>query len=85
MCSRVKSVVVDDFHVIRAPIRPNEADAPLVVDADRVLSRPITAERLKAIARWRPQIVQHTRRVHRLQLTTGDPEEIRRKAFRQRP
>jgi len=31
---------------------PFEADAPLVVDPDAVLSRPIAAERLEPI-RWR--------------------------------
>jgi hypothetical protein len=34
-------MVVDDLYIVGVTISPDEADAPLVVDADAVLSGPI--------------------------------------------
>jgi hypothetical protein len=50
-------VVVGDLDVCRTGGGPGEADAPLVVDADAVLSLPIPAQLLEAIARWNPKVV----------------------------
>jgi hypothetical protein len=36
------SVVINDFNIHWASVRPAEAHAPLVVDADAVLARPVT-------------------------------------------
>jgi hypothetical protein len=43
-------VVVNDLNVLRSRRGPAEADAPLVVDADTVLSFAVALERLKPIA-----------------------------------
>jgi len=32
-------VIVDDFHVVAMAIAPDKADAPLIIDSDRVFSR----------------------------------------------
>lgn len=50
---RAGSVIVDDFDVKRRlrAVVPREADTPLVIDADAVLSFPITAQGLEAISR----------------------------------
>ena len=45
-------VVIDDLDVERVGGAPDEADAPLVVDADAVLTRTGTFESLEVIA-WR--------------------------------
>ena len=37
------SVIVDDFHLIRAIVRPDKADAILVIDPDTVLSLAISS------------------------------------------
>jgi len=37
-------VVVDDFDGVRVPIFPDEADAPLVIDADAMLALPLPLE-----------------------------------------
>jgi hypothetical protein len=50
-------VVVGDLDVCRACGGPGEADAPLVVDADAVLSSAATVQLLETVARWDSQIV----------------------------
>ena len=42
-------MVVHDFHLIRISILPQEADTPLIVDPDAVLTLSIAAQRLQAI------------------------------------
>jgi len=37
------SVVVDDFHFPGIRVTPDEADTPLIVDADAVLSLPVAS------------------------------------------
>jgi len=48
-------VVVNDLNVLRSRRGPAEADAPLVVDADAVLTLAVALERLKSIAGRRTQ------------------------------
>jgi hypothetical protein len=43
-------MVVEDFHLIRPLLRPTEAQAVLLVDANAVLSLPVTGECFEAIA-----------------------------------
>src|SRR6266536_5357254 len=40
-------VVIDDFDIARTLLGPDEADAPLIVDADRVLPSAISRERFE--------------------------------------
>src|ERR1700752_5476023 len=44
-----KSVVVDDFDLVRIVVTPNKANPPLIVDADRMLSAPVALQRFQAI------------------------------------
>jgi len=44
------SVVVRDLNLVGAFVCPDEANPELVVDADRVLTFPITLERFQVIA-----------------------------------
>ena len=48
-------VVVNDLNVLRSRGGPAEADAPLIVDADAVLTLAVALERLKSIAGRRTQ------------------------------
>lgn len=50
------SMVVDDLHSVRIPILPLEADAPLIVDPDSVLTGADASKLLEPIARWNAQI-----------------------------
>jgi hypothetical protein len=54
-------MVVRDLNVKGIGIDPAEADAPLVVDSNTVLSQPVPQQGLQAIARNRSQIRQGRR------------------------
>lgn len=43
-------MVVEDFYLLRPLLRPTEAQAVLLVDANAVLPLPIAGERFEAIA-----------------------------------
>lgn len=51
-------MVVHDFHLIRISIFPQEADTPLIVDPDTVLTLSIAAQRLQAIPRRNRQVTK---------------------------
>jgi hypothetical protein len=65
-------MVVDDLHVIRAAVMSDEAQAPLVVDADTVLALAITAQRLEAIAGRNFQVFHPVSSVEHLKLASRD-------------
>jgi len=67
------SVVVDDLDVGRSGVGPGETDPPLLVDPDAVLSGPVAAEGLKAVAGRHPEILQDLGSVQHHQLPQGDP------------
>src|SRR5205807_3393242 len=46
-------MVIDDFDIGRTLLGPGEADAPLVVDADRVLAAPVSDKRFQPVRRGR--------------------------------
>jgi len=50
-------MVVDDLDLGRTLIGPHEADAPLIIDAHRMLSGPVALELLEMIARRKPEIL----------------------------
>src|SRR5258708_29465958 len=51
-------VVVDDLDALSPSISPNEAEAPLIVDPNAVLTRPAAARRLQPISGRSGQIAQ---------------------------
>ena len=62
------SVVVDDFDLLGVGASPAEADAPPVIDADGVLTAPVAAERLEAIAGRHREKGQFDGRIDELKL-----------------
>ena len=64
-----KSVVIDDFDFVRMSISPNEANPPLVVDADRMLTFPACFKSLQSISRWYPKVGYFPGIVEKTQLT----------------
>ena len=52
------SVVIDNLNIGGAAVGPYEADAALIVDANAVLTHPVTFERLQPITRRRAQKIQ---------------------------
>jgi hypothetical protein len=51
-------VIVDNLDVEGVSAAPHETYAPLVVDANAVLTRPVALECLKPVSRWDTKIVE---------------------------
>jgi hypothetical protein len=66
------SVIVGDFHLVGTIITPDEADAELVIDPDRVLPCSILPERMKLIPGRRLQIPQLVRSINHAQFAARD-------------
>src|SRR6266849_6958274 len=64
----LRLVVVDDFDIGRTLLGPCETDAPLIVDADRMLPAPVSRERFEPVRRRRAQIVETTRLMQHIEL-----------------
>jgi hypothetical protein len=60
-------VIIHNLDIARIAI-PAEADAPLIVDPNAMLARPVPAQRLKPVARRDPQIFKPHCRVEQYQL-----------------
>src|SRR5260370_42263876 len=52
------SVIVHYFNVMRLAIPPDEADPPLIVDPNTVLSSAISLERFEMVPRWNTKIIE---------------------------
>jgi len=50
-------MIIDDLDIKGMAILPSKADTPLIVDADAVLSSPVTAQFFETIAGWSQQII----------------------------
>lgn len=69
-------MVVDDLDVPCSAFTPDEADPPLIVDADTRLSSAIAFERLQAIAGRNAQIIQRLSGVKHLQFGACPPADL---------
>jgi hypothetical protein len=68
-------MIVDNLNLLSATVTPCEANPPLIIDSDRVLSLAVTLKRFEPIA-WRlTQIVQCADAIKQQQLTTSLPFE----------
>jgi len=75
-------MVVYDLDLMRVALLPDEAQTPLVIDANATLTRSVVFKRFQPVARRRPQIQQVDYRIQDLQLPQGDPLNVRRKPAR---
>lgn len=69
-------MVIDNFDLLRVPVVPDKAYAPLVVDADAMLSGAAPDQRLKPVARWRSEILQLGRGIQIPQLAPRHREQV---------
>src|ERR1700727_772004 len=65
------SVVVGDLDVLGSLGRPTEADAPLLVDPDGVLSRAVFRQRFEVVAGRGREVHEQRRHVEHLELAFG--------------
>jgi hypothetical protein len=63
------SVVIGDLNVESISFTPHEADSPLVVDPDAVLSLAISLQLFQPISRWDSQVLERDRAVQQQQLS----------------
>jgi len=75
-------MVVGHLDVVGVAVDEAEANPPLVVDCDRVLSLSVGAEFVEPVARRNPEIVEAIRQVDVLELSPGSPENLRRQSPR---
>jgi hypothetical protein len=73
-------MVVRDFDIFGTSFGPPEADSPLIVDADRVLTASVTLQRLKTIAGRNAQLGQTRYSVDLAELPQGGVLDIGRQA-----
>lgn len=57
-------MIITDFHFIGVSTRPKEADSPLVIYADTVLTLPISFQSLQPVAGKYPQILKTFCRIY---------------------
>ena len=65
-------MIIHDFDVMRLALYPAKADAPLVIDPDRVLPRAIATQSLQTIARRRAKVIQPSRIVEHQELAPNN-------------
>jgi hypothetical protein len=70
------SVIVDDLYVCGSVWSPDEADTPLLIDTDTVLSLPVIFQRFQPVARWHLQIVKNFRPVQLRKLSESRSLDI---------
>jgi hypothetical protein len=71
-------MVIHDFHLLCVVITPDEANPPLVIDADAVLAGTVAFEDFQPVARRRKQIAQFPRPVQVFELAPGSVLNVRR-------
>ena len=64
-------MIVHDLDITCAGSRPAKADSKLVIDANTVLSGPVTLEFLEAISRRDTKVCKHARDLQLTQLPSG--------------
>ena len=79
MCFHDGSVVIDDFNFVWAVRFPAETDAPLVIDANGVLPRPVALKRFQAIAGWDGKMVEFGDRMNLGEFAQDNALDVRRK------
>ena len=62
-------MIINDLHIVRAVLDPNETNTPLLIDPDRMLPPPIAAKRFEPVTRNRRQIIQRRRRIEHVELS----------------
>lgn len=74
------SVIIRDSHVEGVAVLPAKTDSPLVIDADAVLPTPGSFQRLEAIGRRDPEVMEHHRVVKHAQLSARRCLDVRMQA-----
>jgi len=74
-------MVVDDFHVLRSPLGPFEADSKLLIDAHAALPLASALQTFEPIARRYAQILERVSLIELIQLAPRRWPQLDRTAF----
>lgn len=74
-------MIVGHLYIVCVFLPPNEADAELIIDPDRMLAFAVSLERFKSVCPRDTKVVQVLRTVDHAEFPPGDFEEISRKAL----
>lgn len=79
MLSSITSiVVVNDLHLDRSQLSPDEADTVLIVHPDAVLPSTVTLQQLQPVGRGDSEVHQGSSGIEQFQLPAGDrPQTLR--------
>ena len=66
-------MVIDDLHFESISIAPFEAEPPLVIDPDAVLTRPVASQPFEPVAGKDGQIAEFDRGIQFTELSPSDP------------
>ena len=69
-------MVICNLDIISVSGLPFEADSPLIIDADTVLTGPIPSQLFQMIATWDAQVLQHSGIVQHSQFAHGSLLDI---------
>ena len=61
-------MVIADLDLVGVPIFEPEADSPLIVDRDGVLTLPVSLQRMQPVTRRYPEVIQTRRQIDVLEL-----------------
>jgi hypothetical protein len=70
-------VVIHDFDIFGASVRPTETHPELIIDTDAMLSRAVAFQGFQSISWRHPQIVQSARDLQLPQLTSRYGRDVR--------
>jgi len=74
-------MIISDFDIMGIGADPSEADPPLVIDTDAVLSPPVAAQGLQSV-RWRnPEVCKGLSIIQHSELPACDFLNLRRQAL----
>jgi hypothetical protein len=78
-------MVVHDLDIVSVALLPDEADPPLIIDTDTVLTSPLPLKSLQPVTRRQSQILQRPRCIQLAKPLLRSPQDIGREAFQAQP
>ena len=75
-------MIVAELDIMGIAVLESKADAPLIVDGDGILTRPIVLERVQPIPGWHAEVGEPRRNVDRFQLSQRATRHLDGYAFR---
>ena len=74
-------MVIRDFYIKRIAVYETEADAPLIIDRDGVLSSPLSLQSMKMVAWGHFKVSDGRREIEILQFAQGSGPHVGRKTL----